>query len=148
MLQDITPEGIAAAPMSVEFFSRMMEKLASQHGDGQGAGDPYLAAFFAFVEVNDIPPGQGDDGVTMSLQDHLTIQSATSRFFALGQLEQAGHLKNWSRNQGESILLHPALIEAACKSRLLVRGKKFHFQPMEFLNHALQAAETNKPFPR
>lgn len=147
-LEDITPRRIADAPMSVAFFARMVEKLAGQHGDGKGPVDPHIAAFFALVEMNDIAPGKRDASARLGLQDHLMIQAAVSRFHALVELERAGHLRHWSKSKGDSTLLHPALIAAACKARLLVRDEAFSFQPMEFLNLALNSAEANKPFLR
>lgn len=145
-LKDITPRRIAAAKVDPEFFGAMMRKLADQHGDGQGPGDPYLAAFFAYVEAEGIEPGQGEDSPTMRLDDHLRVQAAVRRFFALGDLQKAGHLQHWVKEKGDHIMLHPALIEAASKAKLLVKGEDFSFQPLEFLNIALNSADVNQPF--
>ena len=145
-LKDITPEGIAKAKVEVEFLGLMMRKLADQHGDDNGPSDPYLAAFFAYVESSGIEPGQGEDGPHIELEDHLRISSAVNRFFAMGELEKCGHLEHWIKNKDDYVMLHPALIEASCKAQLLVDGERFYFQPIEFLNHALNSADLNKPF--
>lgn len=145
-LKDITPESIARASVGVEFFGLMMRKLADHHGDDQGPADPYLAAFFAYVEIEGIEPGQGEDSPTMELADHLRTQAAVRRFFAMGELERDGHLKHWIKEREDQVMLHPALIEAACKAQLLVHGDDFRFQPLEFLNLALNAVEANQPF--
>jgi len=64
----------------------------------------------------------------------------------MGELEKAGHLKNWVKDKGDHVMLHSALIEAACKTQLLAKGEKFHFQPIEFLSKALASVEPNEPF--
>lgn len=145
-INDITPEGIAGASIAPEFFGLMMRKLADQHGDDQGPGDPYLAAFFAYVETEGIEPGQGEASPSMGLADHLRTQGAVRRFFAMGELEKDGHLKHWIKEKDDHVMLHPALIEAACKAQLLVDGERFFFQPIEFLNLALNSVEPNQPF--
>lgn len=145
-LADITPERISKVSISVEFFGTMMRKLADHHDDDHGPSDPYLAAYFAYVETEGIEPGQGEASPTMRLEDHLRTSSAVHRFFALGELEKAGHLKHWIKDKGDHIMLHPALIEAACKSQLLFKGEDSYFQPIEFLNIALNSADVNQPF--
>lgn len=145
-LSDITPEDVAKADVSPEFFGTMLRKLADHHGDGDGPSDPYLAAFFSYVEFAGLEPGENEDRPNIQVQDHLRISSAVNRFFAMGELEKAGHLNHWTKDKEDHVMLHPALIEAACACRLLVKGEEFYFQPMEFLNAALNAAETNQPF--
>ena len=145
-LKEITPKRVASARVETDFFAKMLRKLADQHTDSRGKADPHLAAFFAYVEYKGIEPGQSDDNPAMTLDAHLEISAAVNRFFAMGALEQAGHLKNWVREKDDHLMLHPALIEAACNSQLLVKGEEFSFQPLEFLNHALGAATPNEPF--
>lgn len=145
-LKDITPEKVSAAVVNVDFFGTMMRKLANQHGDGHGPGDPHLAAFFSYVETEGIEPGQEEATPDLRLEDHLRISSAVHRFYALGELEKAGHLKHWVKEKGDHLMLHPALIHAACNAQLLVRGEQLFFQPIEFLNLALNAADVNRPF--
>lgn len=147
-LSDITPERVSKAVVDPEFFGVMMRKLAAQHGDDQGPGDPHLAAFFAYVEENDLQPGKGEHRPNLRLEDHLKIAAAVRRFFAMGALERTGHLKHWIKDRGDHVMMHPALIEAACSTQLLVRGEEFYFQPMEYLNNALKAANENEPFAR
>ena len=145
-LKDITPEKISKVSITTEFFGTMMRKLADQRGDELGPGDPYLAAFFAYVETEGIEPGQGEASPNMTLEDHLRTSSAVNRLFAMGELEKGGHLKHWTKDKGDHVMLHPALIDAACKAQLLFKGDQPYFQPIEFLNIALNSADVNEPF--
>lgn len=146
LLKEVTPERISKVTIDVEFFETMLRKLADQHGDELGPGDPHLAAFFAYVEIEGIEPNQGESSPQMRLEDHLRVFSAVNRFFAMGELEKAGHLKHWTKGKGDHVMLHPALLEAACKAQLLFKGEEFYFQPIEFLNTALKSADVNQPF--
>ena len=64
----------------------------------------------------------------------------------MGDLEKDGHLKHWIKYKVDHVMLHLTLTDSACKATLLVDGERFYFQLIEFLNHALNSAETGRPF--
>lgn len=78
------------------------------------------------------------------------MQAMTSRFLALVGLAKKEHLQSWmtAQNREGVAYLHPSLAYAACNATLLFRGDVGFFQPVEFLNLALQDVPNKKPFPR
>ena len=146
-LADITPERISKTEVSFDAMALMFTKLAAHHGDGMGVPDPILAGFSALVELGKIEPNE-DESNYSGLQNQLKSSALYRRFLALGELERGGHLENWTRDSqsDDSVMLHPAIIRAACEAKLLFRGEQAHFQPIEFLSIALKHAETNEPF--